>query len=95
VIPKERKGGGSVSAGNQAAQVAGKDAGSGGGRAGRRQGRPGQAPQRCRGYLRELHGDSGEQHTLVHKWLLEGTSCILVQCGMSMKSEGRSKCDEM
>ncbi|KAJ7255900.1 hypothetical protein C8J57DRAFT_1235821 [Mycena rebaudengoi] len=33
VIPKEHKGGGNVSAGNQAAQAAGKDVGSGGGRA--------------------------------------------------------------
>ncbi|KAJ7291571.1 hypothetical protein C8J57DRAFT_1212011 [Mycena rebaudengoi] len=33
VIPKERKGGGSVSTGNQAAQAAGKNVGSGGGRA--------------------------------------------------------------
>ncbi|KAJ7241597.1 hypothetical protein C8J57DRAFT_1244548 [Mycena rebaudengoi] len=32
VIPKERKGGGSVSVGNQVAQAAGKDVGSGGGR---------------------------------------------------------------
>jgi hypothetical protein len=51
VIPKERKSGGRVGAGNQMVQAAGKGAGNGGGRAGRKQGGPGGAPQRCCGYL--------------------------------------------